>query len=92
MKRGCSYWFETMPGQGKAFSGILDRAIRHAVVGERPSPDWAGASEMFGIGVPTLRKALFAMTEGDTPEGRLAKECLTAIDERRDEYGPALYR
>jgi hypothetical protein len=76
-------------GRGKPFSGNLERAIRHAVVGERPSPDWAGASEMFGIAVPTLRKALFAMTDGDTPEARLAKECLTAIDEMRDEYGPA---
>lgn len=75
--------------QGKPFSGNLDRAIRRAAVGERPSPDWAGANEIFGVAVPTLRKTLFAMTEGDTPEGRLATECLTAIDETRDEYGPA---
>jgi hypothetical protein len=29
------------------------------------------------------------MTETDTAQGRLAKECLIAIDEIRDEYGPA---
>jgi CheY-like chemotaxis protein len=74
--------------QGKPFSGNMERAIRHAAVGERPSSDWAGASELFGIAVTALRKALFAMIEGDTPEGRLAKECLTAIDRIRDEYGP----
>jgi hypothetical protein len=75
--------------QGKPFSGNLDRAIRHAAVGERPSPDWAEVREIFGVAVPTLRKALFGMIEGDTPEARLAKECLTAIDQMRDEHGPA---
>ena|ERR1035438_519134 len=75
--------------QGKPFCGNSERAIRHAAVGERPSPDWVGASELFGIAVTGLRKALFAMIEGDTPAGRLAKECLAAIDEMRDEYGPA---
>lgn len=75
--------------EGKLFSGNLQRAIQHSAVGERPSPDWAGASEFFGIAVTTLRKALFAMIGSNTPEGRLAQECLTAIDEIRDEYGPA---
>jgi hypothetical protein len=75
--------------QGKLFSGNLEGAIRHAAVGERPSQDWTGVSELFGIAVTTLRRALFAMIDGDSAEGRLAKECLMAIDEIRDEYGPA---
>ncbi len=45
--------------RGEPYSGSIDAAIRHAVVGERPSQDWAGASELFGIAVPTLRKKLF---------------------------------
>ncbi len=75
--------------QGKSFPSDLQRAIEHAAVGKRPSEDWAGASETFAVAVPKLRKVLFEMTETDTAEGRLAKECLIAIDEIRDEYGPA---
>ncbi|HXK27228.1 MAG TPA: hypothetical protein VJ646_03125 [Candidatus Binatia bacterium] len=75
--------------QGKPFSSILHSAIRHAAVGERPSVDWAGANEVFSVPVPDLRKRLFAMTNDDTAETRLASACLTAIDELRDDYGPA---
>jgi hypothetical protein len=75
--------------QSKAFSGNLQRALQLAAVGDRPSPDWAGASEIFGMPLTGLRKELFAMAGADTAEGRLAKECLAAIDELRDEYGPA---
>jgi hypothetical protein len=73
--------------QGKAFSGELRRAIEQAAVGKRPSGDLAGASELFAFAVPKLRKELFAMTETDTAQGRLARECLIAIDEIRDRYG-----
>jgi len=74
--------------EGKPFSGILHSAIRHVAVGERPSADWAGAYEVFSVPVRQLRKRLFAMTNGDTGESRLAAACLTAIDELRDDYGP----
>jgi hypothetical protein len=74
--------------RGEPYSGSIEAAIRHAVVGERPSQDWAGASELFGIAVPSLRKKLFGMIQGDTPEAQLAWRCLTRIDELRDEYGP----
>jgi hypothetical protein len=75
--------------RGRSFSSDLQRAIEHAAVGKRPSEDWAGARETFAVAVPKLRKALFAMTEADTAEARLAKDYLIAIDEFRDEYGPA---
>lgn len=70
------------------YSGSLDAGIRHAVVGERPSQDWTGASDLFGIAVPWLRKELFGMIQGDTPTAQLAWKCLTRIDELHDEYGP----
>ena len=73
--------------RAEPYSGSIEAAIRHAVVGERPSQDWAGASELFGIAVPSLRKTLFGMIQGDTPEAQLAWRCLTRIDELRDEYG-----
>jgi len=70
------------------YSGSIEAAIRHAVVGEQPSQDWAGTSELFGIAVPSLRKKLFGMIQGDAPDAQLAWRCLTRIDQLRDEYGP----
>jgi NACHT C-terminal Alpha/Beta 2 len=70
------------------YSGSIEAAIRHAVVDEQPSQDWAGARELYGIAVPSLRKTLFGMIQGDTPEAHLAWKYLTRIDELRDEYGP----
>ena len=75
--------------QGKPFSGVLNSAIRHVAVGERPSTDWTGAIEVFRVGVAQLRKQLFRMIKGDTAETSLVTACLIAIDELRDEYGPA---
>jgi hypothetical protein len=73
----------------KTFSGALHSAIRHVAEGQRPSASWAGTVEMFSCAVPELRKQLFAITNGGSAEARLAAECLTAIDQIRDEYGPA---
>lgn len=75
--------------EGKPFDGTLDSAIRHVALGERPVENWAGASEVFGVPIPELRKRLFAMLNGDEEGASLAAACLTAIDELRDEYGPA---
>jgi hypothetical protein len=75
--------------EGKPFDGLLHSAIRHVAVGQRPSTDWAGANEVFSVPIPELRKRLFAMTNGNTAERRLAVECLNTIDELRDDYGAA---
>lgn len=75
--------------QGKPFDGTLHSAIRHVTLGERPSPNWDGANEVVSVPLPELRKRLFAMAKDDVPETRLAAACLTAIDELRDDYGPA---
>ncbi len=75
--------------QGRPFNGILHSAIRHAAVGQRPSADWVGANEVFSVPLPELRKSLFALIKNDTAESKLASACLTAIDEFRDDYGPA---
>jgi hypothetical protein len=75
--------------EGKPFDGNLHSAIRHAVLGERPAANWSGAREVFSVPIPELRKKLFAMVMGDEAGGSLAAACLTAIDELRDEYGPA---
>src|ERR1700730_5642276 len=73
--------------RGNPYSGSLHSAIRHVAVGQRPSEDWVGATVSFSVDVSGLRKELFRMIGGQTPEGKLAAKCLTAIDELRDEYG-----
>jgi hypothetical protein len=70
-------------------ASYLHSAIKHVSVEYRPSSDWIGATEVFSVPVPELRKRLFAMTNDDTPEAKLAAGCLTIIDEFRDEYGLA---
>jgi hypothetical protein len=74
---------------GKPLDGTLYTAIRHVTVGERPSSNWAGASELFSVSAPELRKNLFGMVYGNAAEARLAAACLTSIDEIRDDYGEA---
>ena len=73
--------------RGKPFPGALHTAIRHVAVGQRPSEDWVGATVSFSVDVTRLRRELFRMISGETPEASLAKECLNTIDELRDEYG-----
>ncbi len=73
--------------QGKTAIGPLGTAIRHVAEGSRPSPYGAGSREMFSVGVPQLRKDLFALTNNDSVEARLAIATLNAIDEIRDDYG-----
>jgi hypothetical protein len=75
--------------EGKPFDRNLYEAVRHTALGERPAANWAGAREVFGIPIPELRKKLFTMVANDDASGRLAAGCLTAIDELRDQYGPA---
>ena len=78
---------QSCAGRSEPYSGTIEAAIRHAVVGEQASQAWEGARDLFGIGVPSLRAELFRMIEGNSPAAQLAWRCLTRIDELRDEYG-----
>jgi hypothetical protein len=73
--------------RGKTFSGALPNAIRHVAVDQRPSDDCVGATVSFSVDITCLRRELFRMIDGHVPEASLAKECLNAIDELRDEHG-----
>jgi hypothetical protein len=75
--------------RGKSYDSVLRQAIEHVALDKRPSPNWAGAYQVFSAPVHDLRKRLFAMVKVDTAESSLAVACLTAIDELRDDYGPA---
>jgi hypothetical protein len=66
----------------------LQRAIHEAALSKQPAADWAGAYELHPVPLPELRKTLFAMTQDESPAtAALAKACLAAIDELRDEHG-----
>jgi hypothetical protein len=75
--------------EGKLFSGSLRAAIRHVAVGEGPSENWVGARVVFSVEASDLRQELFKMINGDVAVSKLAVAALIAIDELRDEYGPA---
>ena len=76
--------------EGRAFGHVLESAIEHVVVEQRPSSDWVGAYEQISRPATSLRKRLFEMAR--TPasnETRLASACLVHIDELRDRHGVA---
>jgi hypothetical protein len=75
--------------QGKTEMGPLSTAIRHVAEGSRPSRYGVSSMEMFSVGVPELRKKLFALTNDVGVEANLAIAALNAIDEIRDDYGVA---
>jgi len=65
----------------------LYTALRHVLVGQTPIES-SGMHQLYSLPAPELRKGLFDMVvNGNTAESRLASECLTVIDEIRDDYG-----
>jgi len=70
------------------FRGVAG-AIRNLAIGRRPSKEWAGAVEEFGLPLTGLRARLFAMLPANDARARLAKQCLIAIEEQRDDRGRA---
>jgi hypothetical protein len=74
--------------QDKQFRGTaLYTALHHVLVGQTPIES-SGMQQLDSLPAPELRKGLFDMVVSDkAAESRLAAECLTAIDEIRDDYG-----
>jgi hypothetical protein len=69
------------PGYG------IESAIRNLAIGRKPSDEWAGAFEEFGLPLTGLRARLFAMLPANDGRAQLAKQCLIAIEEHRDDRG-----
>ena len=68
-------------------STVLHTALRHVLIGQTPI-DSSGGHELYSLPTPELRRGLFDMVvNGNAAQSRLASECLTAIDEFRDDYG-----
>jgi hypothetical protein len=66
----------------------IHTAITSVAVAKRPSPNWAGTEEISSAPLPELRKKLFAIAISSTDKSNIARDCLNAIDELRDDYGP----
>lgn len=74
--------------QNKSFNEtVLHEALRNVLTGQRPSSQWVGMQEVFGIPSPELRKKLFALVAGGGALSELSVACLNAIDNIRDDYG-----
>jgi hypothetical protein len=65
----------------------LAQSIRNLAIGSKPSDEWVGAFEEFGVPLTGLRARLFAMLPMNDARAQLAKQCLIAIEEHRDEHG-----
>ncbi len=74
--------------QGKRFRDTsLYSALCHVLIGQTPIES-SGIQQLYSLPATELRKDLFDMVvNGNATESRLAIECLTAIDEIRDDYG-----
>jgi hypothetical protein len=68
-------------------SFALAYAIRRLAIGRKPSDEWTGAFEEFGLPLTELRARLFAMLPANDGRAQLAKQCLIAIEEHRDDRG-----
>lgn len=64
-------------------------AIRNLAIGQKPSDEWSGAFEEFGLPLTGLRARLFEMLPANGARARLAEQCLIAIEEHRDDRGRA---
>ena len=84
------FWvlFEAHAGEAGGIHAV-SKVLRNLAVGKKPSEAWVGAYEEFGLPLTGLRASLFAMLPAGDARARLAKECLVAIDEYRDERGRA---
>jgi len=63
----------------------LARSIRNLAVGNKPSEEWVGAFEEFGLPLETLRARLLAMLPANDGRADLAKQCLIEIEQHRDD-------
>jgi hypothetical protein len=67
--------------------GVVTGALRNLAIGRKPSDEWAGAFEEFGLPLTGLRARLFAMLPANDDRAWLARRCLIAIEKHRDDNG-----
>jgi len=74
--------------QGKSFRATsLHTALQKVLIGTTPIES-SGMQQLYSLPAHELRRNLFdILIYGNTKESKLAAECLSAIDEIRDDYG-----
>jgi hypothetical protein len=87
--RGVLLLINSASARRKPFQATgLYTALRHVLVGQRPSAGWPGIEEMHSVPASELRKELFAIVVDRTAaDAARAEDCLIAIDQMRDDYG-----
>jgi hypothetical protein len=75
--------------EGRAFDHTLCEALEGVATRREPSADFKGAYEIVPALRQSVRGALMEMVTSQGAEAALAAECLTTIDELRDEHGAA---
>jgi hypothetical protein len=71
------------------FDGEMSRAIEAIALDRVPVSEGSNVFNIYPARVGDLRKALFGLLQGSAAEAALAKKCLVAVDELRDDYGIA---
>jgi len=71
------------------YNGEMARAVEAVAVDKVPVAEGSNAYNIYPAPVGKLRKALFDLLNGSSMEAAIAKKCLDAIDELRDEHGIA---
>jgi hypothetical protein len=74
---------------GHTYDGRMAAAVRSVALRHEPVGDGSNSFNIHPDSVGPIRKDLFGLLGGTSPEAALAKSCLIAIDELRDEYGIA---
>jgi hypothetical protein len=73
----------------QSYDGAMDRAVEAVAVDEVPVSEGSNVYNTHPAPVGGTRKALFDLLSASPREAALAKNCLIAIDELRDEHGIA---
>jgi hypothetical protein len=74
---------------GQTFDGRMSAAVRGVSLRHEPIPGRENTFNIHPASVAHVRRFLFSLLRGTPQEAELAKNCLTAIDVLRDEYGIA---
>ncbi len=74
---------------GQPYDGRMGLTVQAVVVRDVPVSDGSNSYTIHPAPVAGLRKTLFGMVAATTGEAALAQQCLTAIDQLRDEHGIA---
>ncbi|SIN88580.1 hypothetical protein SAMN05443247_00459 [Bradyrhizobium erythrophlei] len=74
---------------GQAYDGQMASVIEAVALDKVPDAEGSNLYHIYPAPVRDLRKALFDLLSASAAEAALAKKCLEAIDELRDEHGIA---